>query len=58
MSKSQLIIGLIYSSIIWGENKIAAILNKTVGKHKLDTGWASLVAQVVKHLPAMWETWV
>ena len=21
-------------------------------------GWASLVAQRVKHLPAMWETWV
>ena len=20
--------------------------------------WASLVAQTVKHLPAMWETWV
>ena len=20
--------------------------------------WASLVAQMVKHLPAMWETWV
>ena len=22
------------------------------------TTWASLVAQTVKHLPAMWETWV
>ena len=22
------------------------------------SGWASLVAQVVKNLPAMWETWV
>ena len=21
-------------------------------------GWASLVVQMVKHLPAMWETWV
>ena len=20
--------------------------------------WASLVAQMIKHLPAMWETWV
>ena len=24
----------------------------------LEGGWASLVAQRVKHLPAMWETWV
>jgi len=43
---------------IWGENKIAAIVNEIVGKHKLENGWASLVAQMVKHLPEMWETWV
>ena len=24
--------------------------------HRLD--WTSLVAQIVKNLPAMWETWV
>ena len=24
----------------------------------LDLSWASLVAQMVKNLPAMWETWV
>ena len=27
-------------------------------KSALHIGWASLVAQTVKHLPAMWETWV
>ena len=25
---------------------------------KMATKWASLVAQRLKHLPAMWETWV
>ena len=25
---------------------------------KLDMMWAFLVAQLVKNLPAMWETWV
>ena len=26
--------------------------------YPLQYSWASLVAQVVKNLPAMWETWV
>ena len=26
--------------------------------HTLQYSWASLVAQLVKNLPAMWETWV
>ena len=26
--------------------------------HPLQYSWASLVAQLVKHLPTMWETWV
>ena len=26
--------------------------------YPLQYSWASLVAQLVKHLPAMWETWV
>ena len=26
--------------------------------HPLQYSWASLVAQLVKNLPAMWETWV
>ena len=26
--------------------------------HPLQYAWASLVAQLVKNLPAMWETWV
>ena len=26
--------------------------------HPLQYSWASLVAQLVKHLPAMWKTWV
>ena len=27
------------------------------GTHLLES-WASLVAQLVKNLPAMWETWI
>ena len=27
-------------------------------KYRLPLFWASLVAQMVKNLPAMWETWV
>ena len=26
--------------------------------YSLQYSWASLVAQLVKHLPAMWDTWV
>jgi len=26
--------------------------------HPFWSSWASLVAQMVKHLPGMWETWV
>ena len=26
--------------------------------YQLQYSWASLVAQLVKNLPAMWETWV
>ena len=26
--------------------------------HRLQCFWASLVVQLVKNLPAMWETWV
>ena len=26
--------------------------------YSLQDSWASLVAQLVKNLPAMWETWV
>ena len=32
-------------------------LEKGVG-YPLQYSWASLVAQLVKNLPAMWETWV
>ena len=28
------------------------------GSYPLQYSWASLVAQLVKNLPAMWETWV
>ena len=34
---------------------------RSVGKgigYPLQYSWASLVAQLVKNLPAMWETWV
>ena len=27
------------------------------GLHRIIRNWSSLVAQLVKHLPAMWETW-
>ena len=27
-------------------------------RYPLQYSWASLVAQMVKNLPAMWETWV
>ena len=36
-------------------------LGRSVGKglgYPLQYSWASLVAQLVKNLPAMWETWV
>ena len=36
-------------------------LLKDIGEensHPLQYSWASLVAQVVKNPPAMWETWV
>ena len=32
-------------------------LEKGIG-YPLQYSWASLVAQLVKNLPAMWETWV
>ena len=34
------------------------ILHARIWALKLDHEWASLVAQMVKHLPAMWESWV
>ena len=36
-------------------------LGKSTGEvidYPLQYSWASLVAQLVKNLPAMWETWV
>ena len=36
-------------------------LGRSLGEgigYPLQYSWASLVAQVVKNLPAMWETWV
>ena len=36
-------------------------LGRSAGKgigYPLQYSWASLVAQLVKNLPAMWETWV
>ena len=34
------------------------VLNSTLKKHHGIQSWASLVAQLVKNHPAMWETWV
>ena len=34
------------------------ILVKTALGYPLQYSWASLVAQLVKNLPAMWETWI
>ena len=43
-----------------GPSSIPA-LGKSTGKgvgYPLQCSWASLVAQLVKNPPAMWETWV
>ena len=40
--------------MIPGSGRLAG---KGIG-HPLEHSWASLVAQLVKHPPAMWETWV
>ena len=34
------------------------LLYNKVNRHIYTYIWTSLVAQMVKHLPAMWETWV
>ena len=47
-------------------SKFASILSVALSQHhllgfeiaQLEFYWASLVAQMVKHLPAMWGTWV
>ena len=43
----------LFSSWDWWLHKKQLSLNSLLG-----IIWASLVAQMVKHLPAMWETWV
>ena len=48
---------------IWNAGDPGAIprLGKSAGKgigYPLQYSWVSLVAQLVKNLPAMWETWV
>ena len=44
-----------------GDPSSAPALGRSPGKgigYPLQYSWASLVAQLVKNLPAMWETWV
>ena len=38
--------------------ELSCFFNDPLDVGNLISGWASLVAQRVKHLPAMWETWV
>ena len=33
-------------------------MGRTEGDGDFGSGWTSLVAQTVKNLPAIWETWV
>ena len=37
---------------------IRSMLSETFSRGTLSLAWASLVAQMVMNLPAMWETWV
>ena len=44
-----------------GDHGSSPGLGKSPGEgigYTLQYSWASLVAQLVKNLPAMWETWV
>ena len=44
-----------------GDPDLIPGLGRSAGKgigYPLQYSWASLVAQLVKNLPAMWETWV
>ena len=44
-----------------GDPSLIPELGRSAGEgvgYPLQYSWASLVAQLVKHLPAMWETWV
>ena len=38
--------------------ELSCFFDDPVDVGSLVSGWASLVAQRIKHLPAMWETWV
>ena len=38
--------------------ELSCFFNDPLDVGNLISGWASLVTQRVKHLPAMWETWV
>ena len=44
-----------------GDSSLIPELGRSTGEgigYPLQYSWASLVAQLVKNLPAMWETWV
>ena len=40
------------------QNTLLSFLCFIAGSHELFYAWASLMAQKVKNLPAVWETWV
>ena len=49
------------SACIAGDSGLIPGLGRSPGEgigYPLQYSWASLVAQLVKNLPAMWETWV
>ena len=41
----------------WFDSWVGKITGEGIG-YLLQYSWASLVAQVIKNLPAIWETWV
>ena len=50
--------GIINKSEIDVFLELSCFFDDLVDVGSLVSGWASLVAQRIKHLPAMWETWV
>ena len=51
-------LGLVNKTEIDAFLELSCFFDDPVDVGSLVSGWASLVAQRIKHLPAMWETWV
>ena len=49
------------AQLVKGNRGLIPVLGRSAGEgigYPLQYSWASLVAQLVKNLPAVWETWV